>query len=587
MMAMVSGGFQSEGKMFEVQEVNVEMMKDRQEAIDSLNHKIKCAKKLGHENKQTRARAIALLKSWLAAQEIVKEEDMKKIWKGLFFCFCHAKNHRVQEDLIENFVSLLENLDLNLSQQYFTVFLMTLRQEWPGISDLQLDKFYHLLKQLLRHMFIVLNMSCWDPELVQSFMKNLIEQTFLTTEKCLSHGVNFYIADIYLNELEEFLPLHVDTFVLLMEPFYAVLVKASDDSFLRRIKISVFDRLLKYGRNLISSRQEGKHIDFKLQNLGTIAVTMGATSRLFKLATTSTSQANKRVLSELHQEFSQLDRLLISSEISLLFPEDNKAKLDKKSCLDKSSDSQAKNIFDGVDGSSMEILKAKEGPRFHKSQLQSNEPKGITEEAFVDNTVSVQEALKEGEILNVVVHQDSLQFDDSVVSNLEKHFEKVATEFEDCNSPLPSLVISLSPSSSRSQKRKRMMSAFKATDANGSLLDDKENEGIDAAVLWESTPRSKISGGEKGVKKVTFVLKNNLVWKPSTPLPPHSLRVPPSATPRGSALKRGVPPGPISLIKESPSPKKFTPKKRCTMAQNSSRMSQSNSPRTQSLWRAR
>ena len=41
-------------------------------------------------------------------------------------------------------------------------------------------------------------------------------------------------------------------------------------------------------------------------------------------------------------------------------------------------------------------------------------------------------------------------------------------------------------------------------------------------------------------------MKNNLVWKPHNPLPPQCLRLPPSAAPRGSALKKGVQPGPIA-----------------------------------------
>ncbi|CAM6096288.1 unnamed protein product [Calypogeia fissa] len=47
-------------------------------------------------------------------------------------------------------------------------------------------------------------------------------------------------------------------------------------------------------------------------------------------------------------------------------------------------------------------------------------------------------------------------------------------------------------------------------------------------------------------KKVQFVLRNNLICKPHAPLPPLSMRTPPSATPRGSAFKSGVLlPGPI------------------------------------------
>ena len=71
----------------------------------------------------------------------------------------------------------------------------------------------------------------------------------------------------------------------------------------------------------------------------------------------------------------------------------------------------------------------------------------------------------------------------------------------------------------------------------------------------------------KKSRKVHFSLQHNIVWKPSTPLPPHDLRVPPAATPRGSALKKGVPPGPVLVLDESVlvSPKrrkkKNTPKK--------------------------
>eukprot|EP00246_Nothoceros_aenigmaticus_P016537 TRINITY_DN7598_c0_g2_i1.p1 TRINITY_DN7598_c0_g2~~TRINITY_DN7598_c0_g2_i1.p1 ORF type:complete len:403 (-),score=59.44 TRINITY_DN7598_c0_g2_i1:496-1632(-) len=53
-------------------------------------------------------------------------------------------------------------------------------------------------------------------------------------------------------------------------------------------------------------------------------------------------------------------------------------------------------------------------------------------------------------------------------------------------------------------------------------------------------------------KKVRFSLKNNLVWKPnSAPLPPQFMRTPPSATPRGSALKPGLLPGPLYFGKDA------------------------------------
>lgn len=49
----------------------------------------------------------------------------------------------------------------------------------------------------------------------------------------------------------------------------------------------------------------------------------------------------------------------------------------------------------------------------------------------------------------------------------------------------------------------------------------------------------------KCAKGVKFSMMSNLVWKPNKPMPPQSLRLPPSVAPNGSALKQGVPLGPI------------------------------------------
>lgn len=62
-------------------------------------------------------------------------------------------------------------------------------------------------------------------------------------------------------------------------------------------------------------------------------------------------------------------------------------------------------------------------------------------------------------------------------------------------------------------------------------------------------------------KKVRFSLKNNLVWKPnSAPLPPQFMRTPPSATPRGSALKPGLSPGPLHVGKDASDHRKRSPR---------------------------
>ena len=119
-----------------------------------------------------------------------------------------------------------------------------------------------------------------------------------------------------------------------------------------------------------------------------------------------------------------------------------------------------------------------------------------------------------------------------MIANLQKQFEIVAAEVG-----LDDGILGVSDSpeaiTTVSKKRKRTKTL------KGQQCQDSEVSGGDAEII----KAAKSAEGSK--KKVSFSMENNLVWKPQTPLPPQSLRLPPSVTPRGSALKKGVQPGPI------------------------------------------
>eukprot|EP00245_Coleochaete_scutata_P005849 TRINITY_DN19753_c0_g2_i1.p1 TRINITY_DN19753_c0_g2~~TRINITY_DN19753_c0_g2_i1.p1 ORF type:complete len:658 (-),score=156.45 TRINITY_DN19753_c0_g2_i1:433-2406(-) len=68
-----------------------------------------------------------------------------------------------------------------------------------------------------------------------------------------------------------------------------------------------------------------------------------------------------------------------------------------------------------------------------------------------------------------------------------------------------------------------------------------------AAGDGESGMVTPVAGPTPKRKKVRFAMRNNLVWKKTDPVPPASIRTPPAAAPRGSALKSGVQPGPINM----------------------------------------
>lgn len=231
---------------------------------------------------------------------------------------------------------------------------------------------------------------------------------------------------------------------------------------------------------------------------------------------------------------------------------------------------KAKKHASNEDGTSALKSKIKGSSELRKRKSCVKEQNSATGEARIDPVGNTDDGVNNDQSMPSLDNnsQDFMGFGDSVISNLQKEFEKVAAELGDgidqYGSPVMSLAAPVSPSDVGSKKRKRVKNVENKVARSPSLS------------TGPSTFSSCGKSGEKSVKKVRFSMKSNLVWKPHSPLPPQSLRVPPSATPRGSALKKGVPPGPIRIMKESPSPKRV--RRKALSARKSQKILKSNSP---------
>lgn len=540
------------------------------------------ARRLASPKKKTREKAISLLVLWLTSQKQLEEEELKKVWKGLFYCVWHSDKAPVQADLIERLASILEKLDIELALRFFKVFLMTMRREWAGIDRLRLDKFYLLLRKCLVHMFLALQTSGWHQDPTKEFMDMFLENAFLAKDPYAALGVNLHYADIFLQELKNYLPLGVDTFKLLLEPFLLVCALASDKSLLLRIKENIFNHLLDVSRLAITAKKEGQPLDQVVEMLGSLALSLPLGSEAFRLASLpSTLQANRKVLYELHSEFEKLEKLLETSGITLSLLTDVAKKKKKKKKkkekvlgpvrsiakpredaqhkkLVKSSKKKNKSALDAGEGILAAIplkegsapSESKEGERSRKvnkrEESDSNESKDLEakgkqkESSLKQKKVALVGTGTSEEGLRSV--SNGLGGDGSVVSKLERQFDMLADEslakLDVCASPDIKVSKASTPQSTKKRKRKSQTSVAGEGETPVPPLSAGEKD-------TTPTPAVKAEKSSGKVKKVRFALKKNLVWTPSTPLPAENVRVPPSATPRGSALKKGVPPGPI------------------------------------------
>jgi len=73
-----------------------------------------------------------------------------------------------------------------------------------------LDKFYALVRYFLNECFQLIKASDWNEEVVQKFVKIMIDETVgpLNIRSC-TQGVVYHMADIYFEELEKVVPDYV------------------------------------------------------------------------------------------------------------------------------------------------------------------------------------------------------------------------------------------------------------------------------------------------------------------------------------------------------------------------------------------
>ncbi|KAK8625911.1 hypothetical protein V6N13_057068 [Hibiscus sabdariffa] len=497
-------------------------------------------------DKSSRDRAVrSLLDSWLPSQSEVSDEDMKKLWKGLFYCVWHADKMPAQSDLIEKLSSVLWKLEPGLSLQYFSVFLLTMRREWPGIDKLRLDKFYLLIRRFLNRFFVMLKKRSWDLEFTRRSIRVLVDGTFLADDKFQGNGVNYHITSVFLEEIRPFLPLRKEVVEVLLEPFVGILGKVGDKVLVGKIRSNVFDVFVERGRRLLELKSSEVEVDDgdDVVVLGAISLVMGFSTKFYELGSSvDCCQGNRKAVLALHEEFLKLEKDLMSLGIDISIPEVNDGEekdevpelIPISSEVDISNDASEPVEVNIKDSVKKALKKSKKDKKASEGSGKKTRKSKKTECCPADQENDVKLPAEDA-CSNIEQNGDgdSITFTESVVSNLQLQFEKVAAEVG-LNGDAASACDLPKVNGAVSKKRKRAKSMDGQKSQNGLLTIEADGEGGGTAKTCENS-----------MKRVRFSMKNNLVWKPHSPLPPLSLRLPPSVTPRGSALKQGIPPGPI------------------------------------------
>ncbi|KAJ3293553.1 hypothetical protein HK104_004368 [Borealophlyctis nickersoniae] len=204
-------------------------------------------KRLAHTEKAIRDAAVRTLTKWLVSNETITDLELRKLWKGLFYCFWMSDKPIIQQHLAEKLAGLTLQLKNDVPMRYLAMFWETIVREWYGIDRLRLDKFYMLLRKFHATAFRYLEMKDWEEGLVREWMKMITTVGPLRMNDIkVPASLVYHTIEVYLEELENGAEKKVPpaTTTLLLEPFFAFLRRDSNSVANERVTENILYKIL-------------------------------------------------------------------------------------------------------------------------------------------------------------------------------------------------------------------------------------------------------------------------------------------------------------------------------------------------------
>ncbi|KAM9300272.1 ribosomal RNA processing protein 1 homolog B isoform 2-T2 [Morus bassanus] len=147
------------------------------------------------------------------------------------------------EELAGNISQLIHVIQNTEARHLFIrTFWQTMNREWIGIDNLRLDKYYMLMRMILRQSFEVLKRNEWDESLIEPFLQLLMKEV-MDPDSNAPTGIKLHFIDIYLDELAKVgaKELTADQNLKFIEPFCKIAAKSKDRCVLHAVATGIFE----------------------------------------------------------------------------------------------------------------------------------------------------------------------------------------------------------------------------------------------------------------------------------------------------------------------------------------------------------
>lgn len=149
-----------------------------------------------------------------------------------------------QENLATDIASLVHCFDnVEVSLQFFAMFLKTMAAEWSGIDQWRIDKFMMLVRKITRETFVLLKNNEWNKSEIKEFSKKLHE-TVLAPDT--PKGLFMHFTELYLEEVAKVTDgeLLTETLTYLLKPFMKFVARSKEYKLIKCVRCHIFNHLL-------------------------------------------------------------------------------------------------------------------------------------------------------------------------------------------------------------------------------------------------------------------------------------------------------------------------------------------------------
>lgn len=161
-------------------------------------------RKLAHNDTATRNAAFKALSNFLKSKASGKLDllEMEKLWRGLYFSMWYCDKAGPQQRLAGNLGELFSQvIPANRLKLFHQAFWEVMAKEWHSLDKWRLDKFYMLVRRVLRHQLFRLADEKWPKKQTADFVA-ILKQYPLANDTKFPQSLAYHVCDIFLDEVE-------------------------------------------------------------------------------------------------------------------------------------------------------------------------------------------------------------------------------------------------------------------------------------------------------------------------------------------------------------------------------------------------